>query len=264
MAGIAAAMAGAREVVLLDREPLALACALMSARASGLAQVDDQLQGADAGVQATIAAGAGVAAADGDRSATHAQASTSGSGSGDPVTPAGAVRAALFDWSRPPSLARFDVVLACDVLYEPDAVDPIASVIPRLLKSTSGALLLADPPNRTAPNRERFLRLLREGAAPFAVEECYEYRWGGGRRAAGGAAALGGAVLQGWEADATEGTAAQRPLTCKHICSSLPNPKPPAAPSTRSTPSSKAACGGRPSLCSSTSCGGSSGMTRWG
>jgi predicted nicotinamide N-methyase len=37
--GIAAALAGAEEVVLLDREPLALQCALESAAASGVTPV---------------------------------------------------------------------------------------------------------------------------------------------------------------------------------------------------------------------------------
>jgi len=186
--------AGAREVVLLDREPLALACALMSARASGLQQVDGQVLLRDANQPRGLWAGRRKAAGQSsavidafDQLGSKAQASGGATGGAAAAASASAapamsssactVQAALFDWSKPVTLPRFDVVLACDVLYESDAVDPIAAVVPKLLKSTSGLLLLADPPNRTAHNRERFLRLLQEGSTPFAVDECYEQRW---------------------------------------------------------------------------------------
>ncbi|GFR41661.1 hypothetical protein Agub_g2403, partial [Astrephomene gubernaculifera] len=67
---------------------------------------------------------------------------------------------------------RFDVVLACDVLYEEGAVGPIAALMPQLLNPYGGRLLLADPPNRTVRNRERFLRELQSGPLRLAVEEC--------------------------------------------------------------------------------------------
>jgi len=57
----------------------------------------------------------------------------------------------------------FDVVLACDVLYEARAVQPIARIIPKLLRPQDGVLLLADPPNRTVANRERFMHLVAGG-----------------------------------------------------------------------------------------------------
>lgn len=143
----------------------------MSARATGLTDVDD----------APIHTGQGGSGAQGqqqqqdaERRASHARAG--GSQSGGAAGAVGAVRAAVFDWSRPlEGLGRFDAVLACDVLYEADAVEPIAGVVPALLRPTGGALLLADPPNRTAANRERFLELLRGGKAPFALEECYQH-----------------------------------------------------------------------------------------
>lgn len=39
----------------------------------------------------------------------------------------------------------FDVVLACDVLYEASLVDAVADVVPRLLGRQGGRLHLADP-----------------------------------------------------------------------------------------------------------------------
>lgn len=85
------------------------------------------------------------------------------------------VKARVFDWSTPERLFEagadgervkpFDVVLACDVLYEDGAVEPIASLVPLLLSSASGSrLLLADPPNRTERNRLRFLQVSPYGS----------------------------------------------------------------------------------------------------
>jgi hypothetical protein len=51
------------------------------------------------------------------------------------------------------------------VLYEDTAVEPVAAVVGRLLKrGSSSSLLLADPPNRTAANRKRFVELLSSGS----------------------------------------------------------------------------------------------------
>ena len=71
------------------------------------------------------------------------------------------VRAELFDWSMPVHQQRYDVVLACDVLYEDFSVEPVASVVPKLLYSSNSRLILADPANRTVQNRERFVKLLQ-------------------------------------------------------------------------------------------------------
>ncbi|KAK9829936.1 hypothetical protein WJX72_008749 [[Myrmecia] bisecta] len=103
VAAIAAAKAGAAEVVVLDREPLALQCALLSAVASGG--------------------------------------------------------------------AKYDVVLACDVLYEDFSVEPVAAAVPSMLKSSGTRLLLTDPAHRTEHNRKKFIELLRCGRDPFQVEE---------------------------------------------------------------------------------------------
>lgn len=49
------------------------------------------------------------------------------------------------DWRTPPEeLPRFDLVIAADVLYDKMNVEPLASLVPRLLVS-GGELLLADP-----------------------------------------------------------------------------------------------------------------------
>jgi hypothetical protein len=177
---------------------MALECALLSARATGLADVRDLEVGTSSsgggsgdgsgtasgdggsGASSSCSAGSsGVGASPDDVAAAERRASHGLAGGGGER--ACALSAAVFDWHSPPAdLRRFDVVLACDVLYEADAVGPISAVVPKLLKSTSGALLLSDPPNRTAANRERFLQLLREGAAPFAIEESYQFRWASG------------------------------------------------------------------------------------
>jgi predicted nicotinamide N-methyase len=187
VAGLAAALAGAKEVVLLDREPMALYCGLLSAAASGIAGVTgtEQLQQLVADESSGSGAGAG--------SALHAvllsqllkqqqQEQQGASPQSDqqpeqqqqqqpqdlanvlPDQPLSAhciYRALPFDWSTSKVTERYDVILACDVLYESEAVDLVASVIPKLLKpGNSSSLLLADPPNRTVANRQRFLDLI--------------------------------------------------------------------------------------------------------
>ena len=61
----------------------------------------------------------------------------------------------MVDWGAPDTRdgARFDVLLATDVLYEAISVAPIAELAPRLLFTASGRLLLADPSERTVQNR---------------------------------------------------------------------------------------------------------------
>lgn len=49
--------------------------------------------------------------------------------------PAGSVRTAQMDWCDPAAAVGqpFDVVIACDVLYQAAAVAPLCSLVPRLL-----------------------------------------------------------------------------------------------------------------------------------
>lgn len=85
------------------------------------------------------------------------------------------ISAQVFDWADPPALAPFDVILACDVLYEDFSVEPLAGLVPELLSRQPGArVLLADPVNRTPHNRQRFLELLaanKRGGLALNVEE---------------------------------------------------------------------------------------------
>ncbi|MCO5548609.1 hypothetical protein L7F22_002069 [Adiantum nelumboides] len=70
-------------------------------------------------------------------------------------------RAETFDWSRKEINSHsFDTVLASDVLYEKGSVPYIAELLPNLIQSGSGKVIMTDPTNRTPQNREEFLSLL--------------------------------------------------------------------------------------------------------
>jgi hypothetical protein len=155
--------AGASEVVLLDREPLALQCALMSALATcsaagipadvqGLRLDGTQSHGINKQTGApSPSSGAYMHPSQSLFHGPDVQRYVEGSmylagrnkgmsaGAAPPTlrpTP-GVIRGQVFDWTAGPEplLAgcggrRFDVVLACDVLYEKEAVQPIASLVP--------------------------------------------------------------------------------------------------------------------------------------
>ncbi|KAG2481871.1 hypothetical protein HYH03_019167, partial [Edaphochlamys debaryana] len=216
----------AREVVLLDREPLALQCALLSAAASGLppgavqplpydqlAPYARLLLTPEGRSTAGAAQGGPSASTPTDAGSESASASESGSGSDrsqavveaewrqlmavaaairaegpavwsdGPASSSGRTDGGRTDGRRPdPSKPasgrrppvrqrRFDVVLACDVLYESAAVGPISELLPALLRPDGGRFLLADPPNRTAHNREAFLERLKDGPLRLRLEE---------------------------------------------------------------------------------------------
>lgn len=120
LAGLAAAQAGAKSVLLLDREPIALHCAMSSAEVNGLQTLPvDELQ-------------------------VCAASST------------GCVGAALFDWSKPTFASCATVALGAEVLYDLSSLHALAATIVSLLgaqPSTNAVnseaaglrLLLTDP-----------------------------------------------------------------------------------------------------------------------
>ena len=64
------------------------------------------------------------------------------------------VQSCHLDWTaEDPGVGRFDVVLACDVIYEHAAVAAIANLIPKLLNTETGTFILADPESRTRHHR---------------------------------------------------------------------------------------------------------------
>lgn len=203
------AHAGASEVLLLDREPLALQCALLNASLNGL-----PIAGAPAAAAASGAGATGSCSSDGGgggvegddcSSSSSVGGDRSSSRAGIPslhevlphLAPADAARlqrrlsqreqpagrgqrvgrvaAQAFDWSRPAALEPPDVVLLSDCLYAAPAVQGLAAAVPRLLPHAGGQLILADPEYRARSNRERFLRMLCKGSG-FAVEAAEE-RW---------------------------------------------------------------------------------------
>jgi predicted nicotinamide N-methyase len=170
LAGLAAGLAGAKEVVLTDREPRALYCALCAAAANGLSVVPTQSGGLDDPVFGKDAPGLdGVPLPE----VLSFKQSAGEDNTRDDVC---VVSAALLDWFKPDcdqfGDGGFDVVLACDVLYTPSAVDVIAPLVLRLFgkekrpgernKSTNNVFVLADPPGRFPENHERFLRLMED------------------------------------------------------------------------------------------------------
>ncbi|XP_024540054.1 protein N-terminal and lysine N-methyltransferase efm7 [Selaginella moellendorffii] len=147
LAGLAAAFAGAKEVVLLDQEPLALVCSLLSFHANfpgittNVASFGELLGSSLDGLLAKASPEAPEA----------------------PKTPV-LVTAEIFDWTEDRDLSRyeFDTVLACDLLYMKSSPARLAKIAPQLLKKGGKArLLLTDPVERTPGHRDEFLRLLQ-------------------------------------------------------------------------------------------------------
>jgi predicted nicotinamide N-methyase len=191
LAGIAAAMAGAKEVVLTDREPKALYCALCAAAANGLEVVPFK-----PGSLSQPGSDDGILLPDlltfPDRRITCASPDSSTASSSK-------ISVSVLDWFAPDfnqfGEDGFDVVLACDVLYTPQAVDVIAPLVLRLFQGegddddtngegirdddTKGTpvrredekkkskredkrFVLADPPGRFPANHARFLNLMAD------------------------------------------------------------------------------------------------------
>ena len=158
LAGIAAALCGAESVAFYDREPLALQCCLLSAEANGLRVAfgnETDLDGVYADEEA-------VEDEDDDGNSSDDAVYVNGESSGKKkITNTCVVSASVFDWNAVPlDQERFDLTLACDVLYETHAVKPVASLVPKLTKEKTGVWLVADPPLRAPKNRARFVELV--------------------------------------------------------------------------------------------------------
>ena len=81
------------------------------------------------------------------------------------------VSAEVFDWRQPFTGEPFDVVVACDVLYDASAVTPLASRLPEMLsRSDDSQLLLTDMPRRTPALRRRFMEELAAVDGDMMVE----------------------------------------------------------------------------------------------
>ena len=139
LAGIAAALAGAREVTMADREPMALHCSLLSAEQNGLFPTPlGEAPLATSEQRAALERSFGAAAAG-----------------------LGTIGALVLDWHNAPASldGSFDVVLSADVLYDKSSAEPVALLARRLLVP-GGLLLLADPPTRTPQHRARMIAAL--------------------------------------------------------------------------------------------------------
>lgn len=141
LAGLAAAKRGAKSVAFYDREPLALQCCLLSAEANGLTvAVEPVSRGRDDESIGTVCS------------------------------------AEVFDWNAVRADQRtFDLVLACDVLYEAHAVAPVSALIPKLTNGAPrGRWMLADPPDRAPKNRAAFLERVKSDHGMELVRETRE------------------------------------------------------------------------------------------
>jgi hypothetical protein len=121
-------------VLLLDREPLALQCALLNAALRGQRTAPPPAAAAPLPELLPLlqAAHAAAIAATSDGSPPRPlsawllerAALTSAASSGEAAGAEGClVSAAVYDWGQPPALRPVDVLLACDVLYEDFSVE---------------------------------------------------------------------------------------------------------------------------------------------
>ncbi|CAI5980012.1 unnamed protein product, partial [Closterium sp. NIES-64] len=149
IAGLAALMAGAREVVFFDREPLALLSCLLTSIVNAHS-FPHQLSVSP------------------DLSHVHLPALDGSQVSLSEailITEAASISAEVLDWSDGDYYGeKFDTVLACDVLYDRSASSLLPRLLPNLLRQTSCAssdfphVIVMDPTNRFPANREVFLQ----------------------------------------------------------------------------------------------------------
>lgn len=131
---------------LFDREPRALQCALLTAVASGLSP-------------STSAASFSTNAEE-EQMLVQLQTQLKADCSNTPHPCK--LAAHEFDWHLPFAGQPYDVVIACDVLYDSCAVAPLAQLLPSMLATTVerngwSRLILTDPPERTPQHRADFL-----------------------------------------------------------------------------------------------------------
>ena len=190
LAGIAAALAGAKEVVLTDREPRALYCALCAAEANGIPRVADVSE--EIRTRHAYAGEEGGPPLPDILRRRQKENTNPASETPDGVGPS--VSAALLDWFAPDYAALggggFDVILACDVLYTPEAVDHVARLALGLMGGGGGGeagegggegreeggvasatFLLADPPGRFPRNHARFVARMKDPGSLRRDEE---------------------------------------------------------------------------------------------
>ena len=151
LGGIAAAMCGAKEVVMTDREERALWCSLAGCVANGVENVQPLTGETNEPDGVSL-----------PPLPTHFPCSEIRAHPSKCV-----VSAAKVDWFEPDAApSGFDVVLACDVLYTPEAVDAIATLVLRLFDGNdaggAGRFVLADPPGRFPENHARFMALMED------------------------------------------------------------------------------------------------------
>jgi len=121
IAGIAAAISGASEVVFLDREPLALQCAVMNAQLNGLG-VSPQVMASVScsGLPKKFTNDIVQITYNNDDSSKNQQKDDRSDGTSSDI------RAKVFDWSadiEEQHANQYDVIMACDILYEKFSVE---------------------------------------------------------------------------------------------------------------------------------------------
>jgi ETFB lysine methyltransferase len=160
--------AGAKEVVLLDREPCALQCALLAATANGFSCMNaSTLSNTDFEVSALRSFQQAL-----QISCSKPRQELVGGVHNKPT-----ITASHFDWNVQPAASDFDVLAVCDVLYEEFSVEPLAKVLPCMLRPGAGQrVLLADPCRRTPQNFKHFMGMLASKRTDFIAVSSYVVR----------------------------------------------------------------------------------------